>query len=228
MRVAATVLTMAALLVWARVGPGAFAAGLFILLAVLGVESRTEWARALDASADAWVDPHRTRELTHHAARLWDHLGEPAYVAFFAVAVGALLSWRARSAIRGVVLVGAIGIGVVIEYAIKGILVSFPSGHVMGITTLLGLIAVLLAERRGLVAKAALAGATAAGVVFVAGLAVYSGAHSVTDVFGGAVLGAAMVSLGVAVVNGVESRKRPARPVRVGPHRDVRRRVPAA
>lgn len=228
MRIAAMVLTMAALFAWARVGPAALAAGLFTLLGLLAFESRTGWAKALDASVDASVHQHRNPGLMREVGNIWGHLGEPAHVALFAVVVGALLSWRAGSVVRGVVLGGAVGVGVVLEYAIKSVLVSFPSGHVMGTTTLLGLIAVFLADGRGLFVKAAWAGVAAAGVVFVASMALYSGAHTVSDVLGGLVLGSAMVSLGVALVRAVESRKRPAHRGRSTADTSVRSRVPVA
>lgn len=228
MRIAATVLTMAALLVWARVGPGAFGAGLFILLAVLAFESRTGWARSLDASADAWVVAHRSRGLWVASADMFRALGEPVIVAPFALAAAVVLSSRARSPIRGIVLLGALTVGVAIEETLKLVLVSFPSGHVMGTATLLGLIAVFLAQGRGPAIKIGLALTAAAGVVFVGVLALVCQAHSVTDVLGGMALGAAMVSLGVAIVNAVESRRRPMRTGMADPDRSVRSRVPVA
>lgn len=229
LRLAATVLTAAAALVWARVGPGALGAGLCALLAVLALESKTAWARALDASAHEMVAAHQTRELRWSAARVFALCGEPVYVALLAAVCGALLSLRARSAIRGVVLVGAMGVGVGVEYALKLALVSFPSGHVMGTATLLGLIAAFSAQGRGLGVKAAWALMAAAGVVSMACLALYCGVHSVTDVLGGMVLGAAMVSLGVAVVGAVESKRPAALPAAgVSAQRAVRSRVPAA
>jgi len=75
-----------------------------------------------------------------------------------------------------------------------------PSGHVTGATTLLGTIAVCLGARRSRAVKAALAAVVAAGVGFVAFLALYSQAHIFGDVLGGMVLGAALVALGNAAL----------------------------
>ena len=212
LRLVATVLTAVALFVWARLGPAPLAAGLFTVLAGLAVKANDGWAHSLEASAQAWIRAHRTPGAKADASAIFGALGEPVYVAAFAAGCGVLLAAHARSAIRSVVLAGAVGVGVVIEQALKAAVGhGFPSGHVMGTATLFGLIAVLLATGRRASVGAMLAVPALAAVGFMAVLAVYCGAHTVAAVIGGAVLGSALVALGTAVVVVVESRPVPVR-----------------
>jgi undecaprenyl-diphosphatase len=91
---------------------------------------------------------------------------------------------------------------------------SFPSGRVTGTAALLGTIAVCLGVERGRAVKTTPAALVVATVVFVAVLALYTGAHTFTDVIGGMLLGGAIVALGAAVLSGSASRaSRPGRPV---------------
>jgi undecaprenyl-diphosphatase len=147
------------------------------------------------------------------------NIGEPFHVAVAGVISGTLLAVQARSAIRAVFVVGAVGVGEVAEQILKAVVErtpatlaelhdgpvlsyahSFPSGHVTGSATLFGAIAVCLGIGRSRLVKAALALFVAAGVFFVAFLALYSRAHIFTDTIGGMVLGGALVALGAAVV----------------------------
>jgi len=208
----AAVFTAVALLVWARLGPAPLAAGFFTVLAGLALQANAAWAHSLDTSVQAWVSAHRSPVAKADASAVFGALGEPRYVAVFAVACGILIAVEARSAIRSVVLVGAVGVGVVIEQTLKTMVGhGFPSGHVMGTATLFGLIAVCLATGRRLAVRATLAVPVLAGVVFMAFLAVYCGAHTISAVIGGTVLGAALVALGTAVVFAVAARPPPVR-----------------
>lgn len=230
LRLAATVLTAVALFVWARLGPAPLAAGLFTVLAGLAVKVDGAWAHTLETSAQAWMAAHRTPGAKAEAAALFGALGQPVYVAVFAAGCGVLLAVQARSAIRSVVLAGAVGVGVVIEQTMKAAVGhAFPSGHVMGIATLFGLIAVCLATGHRPVVRAILAVPVLVGVVFMAFLAVFCGAHTVAAVIGGAVLGAALVALGTAAVVAVESRPLPVRrPFAVAESADLRPRAAVA
>ena len=69
------------------------------------------------------------------------------------------------------------------------------------------MIAVCLGAGRSRAAKLTLAALVVAGVVFVALLALYTGAHTFTDVVGGMLLGGAIVSLGAAVLSASARRK---------------------
>lgn len=212
LRLAATVLTAVALLVWARLGPAPLAAGLFTLLAGLAVTADGAGAHRLETSVQAWIGAHCTPGAKAEAAAVFGAFGQPVYFAVFAAGCGVLLAVQARSAIRSVVPAGAVGLGVVIERTMKAAVGhEFPSGHVMGIATLVGLIAVCLATGRRPAVRAMLAVPVLLGVGFMGFLAVYCGAHTVAAVMGGAVLGAALVALGTAAVVAVEKRPLPVR-----------------
>jgi len=135
------------------------------------------------------------------------------------VVAGTLLSVQARSAMRGLLVTGGVALGVIIEQTLKatigrtpetlaalhnGSMVayqhSFPSGHVTGAATLLGMIAVCLGLGRSRTFKAALAVPVVAGVLCVAFLALYSRAHIFSDVIGGMFLGGGIVAMGAALL----------------------------
>jgi len=183
-----------------------------MLLAGLAVQAQAAWAHSLNGSVRMWVSAHRSPAERADAAAVFRALGEPAHVAAFILGCGVLLAVAARSPVRAVVPAGAAGVGGMIEQTLKATVGhGFPSGHVMGTATLFGLIAVCLAMGRGRAVKALLAVPVLAGTALMACLAVYCGAHTVTAVLGGALLGAAMVALGAAVVAAVESRPVPVR-----------------
>lgn len=213
LRAVAAVLTAVTLLCWAQVGPGLLAVGLFAVTAGMFVKVDGASAVSLDAAVEAWLERHRSPGLVADASALHAALGDPAPVAIFAGMCGLVLSLRARSAMPAVVLMAAPGIGVLLEQAIKALHAghSFPSGHAMGATTLLGLIAVCLGTRQSPAVKAMLVIPVSVGVAFVSGLAMYCGAHTLTDVLGGMVLGAAIVASGAAVLEafGKPRRRRP-------------------
>ena len=77
---------------------------------------------------------------------------------------------------------------------------SFPSGHVTGTAALLGTIAVCVGIGRSHAAKAILTVLVVGAVLTVAFLALYSHAHTFSDVIGGMFLGGACVSMCAAVL----------------------------
>ena len=73
---------------------------------------------------------------------------------------------------------------------------TFPSGHVTYTLALVGIVALIVGRDRGRRTHAALAAATVAVAITVAGTRLYLGVHWLTDVVGGALLAV------VAVVSG--------------------------
>lgn len=197
----------------------ALSATLFAVLIILALNVNADWLTTPDDSVQRWLDAHRSARWRLDADGAFDYLGRPLHVAIAASVAGTLLSLRSRSALPLGLVTGGVGLGVVIEHALKavvgrseatlaalhdGSLVtyehSFPSGHVAGAATLLGMIAVCLGVGRGTTARATLAAIVLAGILSVAVLALYSRAHIFSDVIGGMVLGGAIVSLGTAVL----------------------------
>jgi undecaprenyl-diphosphatase len=201
-----------------RAGPGrggwlALAAGLFTALAVLAAGINADWLAALDTSVADWFDAHRSRRRDQQAAGVFGYIGRPVHVLVAAMVCGTLLSIRARSAMPVIGVTGAVGLGVVVEQTFKAVIGrtasagplvdyphSFPSGHVTGTAALLGTIAVFLGVGSSRTVRSALAVLVAAAVLAVAVLALYTGAHTFSDVIGGMLLGGAIVALCAAGV----------------------------
>lgn len=208
-----------ALFVRGRTSLVLLSAGLFTVLVGLALHVNAEWLTSLDDSVERWLDTHRSQRFRVDADGAFSYIGRPLHVAAAGAVAGTLLSIRARSAIRGALVMGGVALGVVVEQTFKaligrtpetlaalhdGSLVryahSFPSGHVTGAATLLGMIAVCIGAGHGRVVKAALAAPVMLGVLGVAFLALYSRAHIFSDVLGGMFLGGAIVALGAAVL----------------------------
>ena len=214
-------LVVAILLRGRRAALVVLAAGLFAALLALAVGINGEWPRALDTSVAEWFDAHRTRRRDLDAGSAFNFIGQPLHVLIAAVVCGTPLSIRMRSALPATLVIGAVSLGVVVEHTLKatigrtatsGPLVdylhSYPSGHVTGAAALLGTVAVCIAAGRSQAAKAALAALVAAAVLLVALLALYTGAHTCTDVVGGFLLGGAILALAAAVLATSRSWKR--------------------
>lgn len=200
-------------------------AGLFGVLALLAVEINSWWMTALDTSVWNWLDAHRSHRGQGDSVGVFSYIGQPVHVAIAGVVGGTLLSLRARSVMRLVVVTGTVGAGAVIEQTLKAVVErtpqnlhqlrtgsmvdwsildsyahSFPSGHVTGSATLFGTVAVCLGIGRSRTARVAISGAAVAGVLAVSLLALYVRAHIFTDVIGGMVLGGALVALGATAI----------------------------
>lgn len=197
------------------------AAGLLAALIAMAVGINADWLTTLDTSVESWFDAHRSRRWKVDASGIFRFIGSPVHVASAAGACGGLLSLRARSVIPVVLVVGGVGIGVAAEQTFKALVTrtstavaelqersvlqhfehAFPSGHVTGSAALLGMIAVCLGTGASRTVRIALAVPVVAGVLFVGFIALYSMAHTFTDVIGGMLLGGAIVSLGAAVLS---------------------------
>lgn len=217
--VAAIALGAAALVSRGRVALLILAAGLFTVLTILALEINADWCKSMDAWVETWLDDHRSHRLRIDADGAFSYVGRPFHVAAAGAVAGALLSLQARSVIRGVLIMGGVGVGVIVEQTFKAVFRrtpetlaalhdgsqiwyqhSFPSGHVTGAGTLLGMIAVCLGVGRSPAVKKLLAAIVVIGVLFVACLALYSRAHIFSDVIGGMVLAGTILAVGAAVL----------------------------
>ncbi len=215
----AAILIAASVVSRGRVALVLLSAGLFSVLAILAIEINSHWMTASDTRVWNWFNAHRSPKWQVHADGIFGYIGEPYHVAVAGVISGTLLAILGRSALRAVLVIATVGIGAVAEQVLKAVVErtpahlaqlhdgslvayarSFPSGHVTGSATLLGTIAVCLGTRRSRAVKAVLAVLVAAGVLFVAFLALYSRAHIFTDAIGGMVLGGALVAVGSAAL----------------------------
>ena len=194
-------------------------ATLFAVLVILALNVNADWMTAPDDAVERWLDAHRSKRWRVDADGAFGYLGRPLHVATAGVLAGSLLAWRSRSVLPLVLVTGGVGAGVALEQTFKAVFGrseatlaalhdgsltayqhSFPSGHVTGAATLLGMIAVCLGVGRSAAVKAVLAVMVVAGVLTVAALALYSRAHIFSDVIGGMVLGGAIVALGAAAL----------------------------
>ena len=187
------------------------AGGLFTLLGALAVGMNAEWLVSINTALENWSDKHRTDRRGELASGIWTTIGSPVNALTVALVCGALLSWRMRSLIAVVLVTGAVGVGVAVEETLKATIYphSFPSGHVTVTTTLFGMIAVCLAAGDSRLAKVSLGILVAQSVFFVAALAVYTGAHTFSDVLGGLVLGTAILASGAAVLDFARHKRQP-------------------
>jgi len=202
LRFVAAALAVVALCCLTRVGPGWLAGGLSVVLAGLAVKLNGGTLTRINTYAETWFAGHRSPALKADAGMIYGYLGEPLHVAAVVVFCATLLALVARSAMRAAVVIGAVGVGVFIEETIKAVVYphGFPSGHVTGAVAFFGMAAVCLGIGRSQVTRAALSLLVAAGVLPIAFLALYSGAHTLTDVIGGMVLGTALVAAGAAIL----------------------------
>ncbi|MEU0497572.1 phosphatase PAP2 family protein [Mycobacterium sp. NPDC006124] len=225
--VAAAVLFAAALRRGGRAGMMLLSAGNASVLTLVALQINLVWLTDLDTSMWNWVDLHRgNRGLRELAGHTFEFIGKPVHVAIAGVASGTLLAWRARSPLRAVVVIGAVGIGAIVEQIFKAVVTrtpdnlaklgdgspfdmakvaefahSYPSGHVTGAATLLGMIAVCASAGRSRPTKATWAAVVVVSVLFVAALALFVRAHLFGDVIGGMFLGAAVVAAGSAIIH---------------------------
>lgn len=217
-----TVVVVAALLLGGRVfsahrhvAAGMRAAGVLAGLTGLarGVLDH-DWLMGVDMLTTSWLVAHRSPGLTVAAMVITD-LGSPITIAAAALLCAALLSWRARSLIPAAVVIGALAAAWSASTMLKMVVArprpplglhlvpasdpSFPSGHVTGTATLLGIVAVTVGAAASRTLKAWLAALVGVAVLLVAASRLYLGVHWLSDVIAAALLGAAVVITADAV-----------------------------
>ena len=224
--VTAALLGTTAAVVRGRASLAVLSVALFTVLALLALEVNAPRIVSLDASMFEWFYWHRFHRLRINSQDVFYYLGQPVPFAAAGVISGTLLAMQGRSVRRAVVVIGGVAVGVAVEQTLKAVIVrtpatlaalhdgslveyaqSFPSGHVTTSATLLGMIAVCLGTGRSLVAKATLAVPAVTGVVFVAFLALHTGAHLFSDVIGGMALSGALVAAGAAALSPPKHRR---------------------
>lgn len=211
LRGAAGVLAVAALVCLARVGPGWLAGGFSVALSGLAVKINGATLIRLDTSAQRWLAANLPHHWKADAQAIYGYLGQPVHFAVVVVFCSTVLALHARSSRRGALVIAVVGTGVLVEETLKAAIGraagpladyshGFPSGHVTVWAAFLGMVAVCLGVGRSTATRAVLAAVAITGVLTVAFLALYSGAHIVTDTLGGMILGGALVALGAAIV----------------------------
>jgi membrane-associated phospholipid phosphatase len=185
------------------------------------------WVIGLDATTTKWIQSHGSHEF-NWVAWVVTRLSSPPSTAAIGLICAALISWRARSVVRGVVVIGTVVSAFLVETILKAMVArpptaqelrslndyfypdshSFPSGHVAAVGALLGIVAVCAGRGRSRTTSAVLTGLVVAAVLLLAVVRVYIGAHWLSDVVGGAVVAALFVTLGAAAINAFRARPR--------------------
>ncbi|AGB26576.1 membrane-associated phospholipid phosphatase [Mycobacterium sp. JS623] len=197
-------------------------AGLLTILTglVLAIH-RPGWVPELDTATTSWVVAHRSMGFDVAALVITD-LGSPVATAVAALICAALLSWRARSRVPGIVVIGTVSAAALASTALKAVVdrprpplqwrlvvetdPSFPSGHVTATAALLGITAVCVGMGRSRTARTWLAGGVVTIVLVVAATRLYLGVHWLTDVTAGAILAAVFVTIGTTAYGALHDR----------------------
>ena len=105
--------------------PSAFlAVGLLVTFIGLAIGVQTQgWVTGLDASTASWFSAHRSHWMTLAALAI-AAIGTPAGFAFAGLIGGAMLSWRARSAIPGFAVIGTVGAAALAKTATKAVVAT--------------------------------------------------------------------------------------------------------
>ena len=194
---------------------------LTVLTGLMLAIHRPGWVTELDTATTSWVVAHRSMGFNVAALVITD-LGSPVATAAAALICAALLSWRARSRVPGIVVIGTVSAAALASTALKAVVdrprpplpwqlvletdPSFPSGHVTGTAALLGITAVCVGMGRSRTVRAWLAGGVVTGVLVIAATRLYLGVHWLTDVTAGAILAAVFVTIGTTVFAALHDR----------------------
>src|SRR5882757_6953434 len=194
---------------------------LTVLTGLMLAIHRPGWFTELDTATTSWVVAHRPMGFDVAALVITD-LGSPVATAAAAVICAALLSWRARARVPGIVVIGTVSAAALASTALKAVVnrprpplqwqlvletdPSFPSGHVTGTAALLGITAVCVGVGRSRTVRAWLAGGVVSGVLVIAATRLYLGVHWLTDVTAGAILAAVFVTIGTTVFAALHDR----------------------
>jgi undecaprenyl-diphosphatase len=190
-------------------------AALLTALTALVIAVNTDgWLTRLDTATTSWAVAHRSVGFDVAALVITD-LGSPIATAAAGAICAALLCWRARSTIPGIIVIGTVGAAALASTTLKAMVdrprpplqwqivletdPSFPSGHVTGTAALLGIIAVCIGTARSRRVRTWLASGVVTGALIVAATRIYLGVHWLTDVAAGGILAAVFVTIGATV-----------------------------
>ncbi|MDV6272049.1 phosphatase PAP2 family protein [Rhodococcus erythropolis] len=189
--------------------------GLVLALVTLSIQVyRNGWLTSFDGPVTDWMVDHRSGALDQIAVVVTD-LGSPVATALLGITCGVLISWRARSAVPGLIVIGTVGGAAIASTVIKALVGrerpptniqvlletghSFPSGHVTGTAALFGIAVLVVSLDRTPAVKRLLMLLAVTVTVVVALTRLYLGAHWLTDVVAGAILATLAVTVGGAV-----------------------------
>ncbi|GAA3167152.1 hypothetical protein GCM10020255_053420 [Rhodococcus baikonurensis] len=199
------------------------ACGLVLALVTLSIQVyRNGWLTSFDEPLTNWMVDHRSGTLDQIAVAVTD-LGSPVATALLGITGGVLISWRARSVVPGLIVIGTVGGAAVACTVVKALVGrerpptsiqvlletghSFPSGHVTGTAALFGIAVLVVSVDRTPAVKRLLMLLAVTVTVVVALTRLYLGAHWLTDVVAGAVLATLAVTVGGAVFRFVGTHK---------------------
>ncbi|MBJ7478456.1 PAP2 family protein [Rhodococcus sp. KBW08] len=199
------------------------ACGLVLALVTLSIQVyRNGWLTSFDEPLTNWMVDHRSGTLDQIAVAVTD-LGSPVATALLGITCGVLISWRARSVVPGLIVIGTVGGAAVACTVVKALVGrerpptsiqvlletghSFPSGHVTGTAALFGIAVLVVSVDRTPAVKRLLMLLAVTVTVVVALTRLYLGAHWLTDVVAGAVLATLAVTVGGAVFRFVGTHK---------------------
>ncbi|ARE37007.1 hypothetical protein A0W34_04845 [Rhodococcus sp. BH4] len=189
--------------------------GLVLALVTLSIQVYgSGWLTSFDGPVTDWMVDHRSGALNQIAVAVTD-LGSPVATALLGITCGVLISWRARSVVPGLIVIGTVGGAAVASTVIKALVGrerpptniqvlletghSFPSGHVTGTAALFGIAVLVVSVDRTAAVKRLLMLLAVTVTVVVALTRLYLGAHWLTDVIAGAILATLAVTVGGAL-----------------------------
>ncbi|MFD0363519.1 phosphatase PAP2 family protein [Nocardia sp. GCM10030253] len=201
------------------------ACGLLIALATLAVQvSDNGWLTSGDGATRTWFVAQRTRSMDT-AAIVITNLGSPVAAVTLAALIGALLSWRARTALPIIVMVATVCAASAASTTLKLVVgrtrppietqqvletnYSFPSGHATSTSAIVGITVTILMIGRSRQVRAMLAAVAALLIAIVAATRLYLGVHWLTDVIAGAILGTTCAIIGATVLYALDQRRIP-------------------
>ena len=190
----------------------------FIALGLLAHDAQR--GTALDHAVLGWMIEHRHSGITTAAVAITNG-GSPVAMTVLALLAAAILWWRRRSPVPGLILLATLGVAAGTSTLTKALVgaqrpprsvqlllevdPSFPSGHVTGTLALSGTLAVAVGVGRPRSVRISLAACVVTATAAVAFTRLYLGVHWVSDIGGGVLLGGAAVLLGAAATRAVTS-----------------------
>ena len=205
------------------VAPALRVAGLLTALLGLALGLHTRgWVSRLDTATTLWFVAHRSAGWTGAASVITD-LGSPPAIAAAGVTCAALLSWRARSAVPGIIVIGTVSTAAGASTTLKALIdrprppqelqlltetdPSFPSGHVTATAALLGIVAICIGTGRSRATRAWLTAGVVTGALVIAATRLYLGVHWLSDVVAAATLAAASITIGATLLGAQHDRQ---------------------